>query len=85
MPMGLKNAPAEFQNIMNNILMHYSGFAIVYLDDVLIFSDLVEQHLKHLKIFKELIKRNGLVISAKKMIMAVTKVRFLGHEIWKEP
>ena len=66
MPMGLKNAPAEFQNIMNNILMPYSGFAIVYLDDVLIFSDSVEQHLKHLKIFKELIKRNGLVISAKK-------------------
>ena len=83
MPMGLKNAPAEFQNIMNNILMPYSGFAIVYLDDVLIFSDSVEQHLKHLKIFKELIKRNGLVISAKKMILAVTKVRFLGHEIWK--
>jgi len=83
MPMGLKNAPAEFQNIMNNILMPYSGFDIVYLDDVLIFSDSVEQHLKHLKIFKELIKRNGLVISAKKMILAVTKVRFLGHEIWK--
>ena len=41
MPMGLKNAPAEFQNIMNNILMPYSGFAIVYLDDVLIFSDSV--------------------------------------------
>ena len=83
MPMGLKNAPTEFQNIMNNILMSYSGFAIVYLDDVLIFSDSVEQHLKHLKIFKELIKRNGLVISAKKMILSVTKVRFLGHEIWK--
>jgi len=63
--------------------MSYSGFAIVYLDDVLIFSDSVEQHLKHLKIFKELIKRNGLVISAKKMILSVTKVRFLGHEIWK--
>ena len=77
MPMGLKNAPAEFQNIMNNILMPYSGFAIVYLDDVLIFSDSVEQHLKHLKIFKELIKRNGLVISAKKTILAVTKLRSL--------
>ena len=48
--MGLKNAPAEFQNIMNNI--------IVYLDDVLIFSDSMEQHLKHLKTFKDLIRRN---------------------------
>ena len=34
MPMGLKNAHSEFQNIMNNILMPYSRFAIVYLDDV---------------------------------------------------
>ena len=83
MPMGLKNAPAEFQNIMNNILMPYATFAIVYLDDVLIFSDSIEQHLKHLKTFKELIKRNGLVISAKKMTLAVAKVRFLGYEIWK--
>ena len=68
---------------MNNILIPYSRFAIVYLDDVLIYSDSMDQHLKHLKTFKELIKRHGLVISARKMTLAVTKVRFLGHEIWQ--
>lgn len=37
MPKGLKNAPSEFQNIMNNIFYQYMKFLIVYLDDVLIF------------------------------------------------
>ena len=66
MPMGLKNAPSEIQNIMNNILMPYSRFAIVYLDDLLIYSDSMDQHLKHLKTFKELIKRHVLVIQLEK-------------------
>ena len=38
MPFGLKNAPLEFQKIMNDIFNPYSKFSIVYIDDVLIFS-----------------------------------------------
>ena len=38
MPQELKNAPSEFQNIMNDIFYPYMEFAIVYIDDVLIFS-----------------------------------------------
>ena len=37
MPFGLKNAPSEFQNIMNDIFNDYTKFSIVYIDDVLIF------------------------------------------------
>uniref|UniRef100_A0A151UHI4 Enzymatic polyprotein n=1 Tax=Cajanus cajan TaxID=3821 RepID=A0A151UHI4_CAJCA len=83
MPMGLKNAPSEFQNIMNTILNPYSKFALVYIDDVLIFSESIEQHLKHLRIFKNLIKKNGMVVSQKKIKLAQTKIRFLGHDIYQ--
>ena len=38
-PFGLKNAPSEFQNIMNDIFNTYTKFSIVYIDDVLIFSN----------------------------------------------
>ena len=34
---GLKNAPAEFQNIMNDIFNPYTNISLVYIDDVLIF------------------------------------------------
>jgi hypothetical protein len=42
MPFGLKNAPSEFQNIMNDIFTPYTSFSIVYIDDVLIFSNSID-------------------------------------------
>ncbi|RDX95104.1 hypothetical protein CR513_22420, partial [Mucuna pruriens] len=68
MPQGLKNAPSEFQNIMNNIFNQYMDFSLVYLDD-------------HLEKFIDIIKENGLVVSKKKIKIFHTKIRFLGYEI----
>ena len=79
--LGLKNAPSEFQNIMNEIFNPFSSHAIVYIDDVLIFSDSLEQHRKHLRAFLNTIKLNGLVISAPKIKLFQTRVRFLGFDI----
>ena len=81
MPFGLKNAPSEFQRIMNEIFNDYSEFCIVYIDDVLVFSKSIEQHFKHLKTFFYVIKKNGLVLSKTKMSFFQTKIRFLGHYI----
>ena len=67
MPFGLKNAPPEFQNIMNDIFNDYTRFSIVYIDDVFIFSNSIEEHFQHLRIFQKIIKESGLVISAPKM------------------
>ena len=50
MPFGLKNAPSKFQNVMNDIMNPYSHFSIVYIDDVLVFSNSIEQDYKHLKL-----------------------------------
>ena len=82
MPFGLKNAPSEFQNIMNDIFNNYTRFSIAYIDDVLIFSNSIEEHFQHLKIFKKLVRENGLVISATKIKLFQTKIRFLGFEIY---
>ncbi|XP_075669831.1 uncharacterized protein LOC142639556 [Castanea sativa] len=81
MPFGLKNAPSEFQNIMNEIFNPFSSHAIVYIDDVLIFSKSLEQHQKYLRAFLHTIKLNGLVVSAPKIKLFQTRVRFLGFDI----
>ena len=83
MPFGLKNAPSEFQNIMNDIFNPHFQFIIVYIDDVLVFSDSLEKHFIHLKKFFNVIKANGMACSAPKMKLFQTKIRFLGHEIFQ--
>jgi hypothetical protein len=59
---GLKNAPSEFQNIMNEIFTPFTNFSIIYIDDVFIFSKSIEQHWKHLQTLVEIIKNNRLVV-----------------------
>ena len=81
MPFELKNAPSEFHNIMNDIFYSYYDFLIVYIDDILIFSNNIDQHLKHLRILKDIVKRNSLVLSALKIKLFQTTVRFLRHNI----
>lgn len=83
MPFGLKNAPSEFQIVMNSIFNHLSHFSIIYIDDVLIFSEDIDSHFKHLNIFLKTVKHNDLVISARKMKLFQTQIRFLGHELFQ--
>ena len=83
MPFCLKNAPSEFQNIMNDIFTPYTGFIIVYIDDVLVFSNTIDQHFKHLQTFISVMERNGLAASASKLLLVQTKIRFLGHNIYQ--
>ena len=47
----------------------------------LVYSNIIDEHWKHLYSFRETIKRNGLVDSAKKIKLFQTKVRFLGYNI----
>ncbi|KAK2370424.1 hypothetical protein QL285_083475 [Trifolium repens] len=83
MPLGLKNAPSEFQHIMNDILNDYQEFSIVYLDDILVFSKSLNEHFDHLEKFFKIIKENGLVLSARKMKLFQVNVRFLGFNIYQ--
>ena len=83
MPFSLKNAPFEFQNIMNDIFNDYTRFSIVYIDDILIFSNFIEEHFQHLNFFQKLVRDNGLVISASKIKLFQTNIRFLGFYIYQ--
>ena len=74
MSFGLKNAPSEFQKIMNDIFNPYSKFIIVYIDDVLIFSQNIDQHFKHIQTFINIIRQNGLAVSKSKINLFQTRI-----------
>ena len=83
MSFGLKNAPSEFQNIMNDIFNPYTNFSLVYIDDVLIFSNFIEHRFNHLDIFQKIVRENDLVVSTPKIKLFQTRIRFLGFEIYR--
>ncbi|KAL0415712.1 UNVERIFIED_CONTAM: putative enzymatic polyprotein [Sesamum latifolium] len=78
MPMGLANAPQIFQKKMDNIFKDYFEFIFVYIDDILIASKNMKDHIKHLEIFSDACHREGLVLSEKKATIVVNKIEFLG-------
>lgn len=80
MPFGLKNAAQTFQRFVNEVFMGFE-FCFVYIDDILIASDNLEQHKVHLrKVFEQLSKFN-LNINIQKSVFGQNKVRFLGFDI----
>ena len=58
-PFGLAQAPAYFQNLMNKVL-NGLNVTLAYLDDVIIFSENAEQHLKHIQIILTKLKQANL-------------------------
>ena len=79
LPFGLKNASFTYQQSINKILMSALGnFSLVYIDDVIIFSDTYQQHLDDLsKVFKLLID-GGVKLAIKKCKFAQKSIKFLG-------
>ncbi|GBN18709.1 Retrovirus-related Pol polyprotein from transposon 297, partial [Araneus ventricosus] len=81
MPFGLKNVPFYFSKMMNEILEGCDEYAIPYLDDIAIFSQTWDEHLKHLQDALERIKRAKLTIKPPKCKFAQDEVQYLGHKV----
>ena len=82
MPFGLSNSGASFQRLMGHILrgLEYR-FALIYIDDIIIFSKSVEEHLSRLeKVFKRLCEAN-VKLNPKKCNFVKQKVEYLGHVV----
>src|SRR4051795_9475478 len=79
MPFGLTNAPATFQQWINNILRKYIDVTcIVYLDDILIFSENSEEHTKHVREILLALQEAGAYGKGEKSEFNVTSTKFLG-------
>ncbi len=81
LPFGLKNAPAEFQRVMDKILVGLD-FVRCYIDDIVVYSDTMEEHQIHLHIVFEWLKTHGLHLHPGKCKFFQESVEYLGHVIY---
>lgn len=82
MPFGLTNAPATFCTLMNKIFHPYlDKFVVVYLDDIVIYSNTLEEHIEHLRTTFKVLRGNQLYVKKEKCSFAKQEVLFLGHKI----
>ncbi|KAD3067059.1 hypothetical protein E3N88_34939 [Mikania micrantha] len=82
MPFGLTNAPAVFMDLMNRVCKPYlDKFVIVFIDDILIYSQTKEDHEKHLKLILKLLATEKLYAKFSKCEFWLREVQFLGHVI----
>jgi len=85
MPFGLTNSPATIQRLMSQL---FSGpeltFVFIYLDDLLVASSSVEEHVLHVERVVEQIREAGLRLKLEKCHFATQKIEYLGHNFTPE-
>jgi hypothetical protein len=82
MSFGLTNVPTYFMYLMNKVFIEYlDKFVVVFINDILIFSRMEEEHEKHLILVLEKLRSNKLYAKFSKCEFWLTEVAFLGHVI----
>ena len=82
MPFGLTNAPAVFMDLMNKVLREYlDRFIIVFIDNILVYSPNVEEHIEHLMLVLQRLKKEQLYTKFSKCEFWLTHIGFLGHVV----
>ncbi|GJS46507.1 putative reverse transcriptase domain-containing protein [Tanacetum coccineum] len=82
MPFCLTNAPAMFMDLMNRVCRPYlDKFVIVFIDDILIYSQTQEEHVEHLRLVLKLLKNEKLYAKFSKCEFWLREVQFLRHVI----
>ena len=82
MQQGDCNAPATFQRLMTWIFHDHIGlFVRVYLDDIFVFSDTIDEHEGHLSLVFEVLRKHRLFLSRNKLDLYSKDMDCLGHRV----
>lgn len=85
MPFGLKSAPATFQRVMDSILRKHIGVrCLVYMDNIIIFSTSLQEHLINIRLILETLREFNMKIQVHKCEFLQKEVAFLGHVVTPE-
>ena len=85
LPFGLTNSPATFQrylqSCLNNLLWR---FCLVYIDDVIIYSSSMDEHVDHVRLVLDRLAKHQLRLNAEKCEFGTSTVLYLGHVVTPE-
>jgi hypothetical protein len=82
MPFGFKNGPAVFQRFMDKVLGRFKWqIALVYIDDIIVYSSDFETHLRDVETVLSLIQKSGVTLSLSKSHVAHQSIKALGHSV----
>lgn len=83
MPQGAVNAPAVFQRAINRLILRneLNEFVLNFIDDVIILSDELDEHLEHVRISLDAFKKENCKLKLAKCQVAMEDIEFLGHRI----
>ena len=80
---GLRNATAHFQQVMDHHIREagLEKVAVVFVDDILIYSNSAEEHLVHVCAVMDMLQRINIKLHPEKTVFAADVVEFLGHMV----
>lgn len=81
MSFGLKVAPSLFQKAMTKIYKSIMHHSLIYIDDILLFYETIEEHTKLLHQFAQITKKYGIMLSGSKSIIGHAQIDFLGMRL----
>ena len=85
MPFGLCNASPTFQRLMQNCLGELNlTYCLIYLDDVIIFSQTEEEHLERMRVVFDRLREHGLKLKPSKCEVFKTEINYLAHHVSKK-
>ena len=84
MPFGLCNAPATFQRLMQNCMGELNLiYCLIYLDDLIMFSQTAEEHLHHLRVVFNCLREYYLKLKLSKCSLFREEINYLAHKVSK--
>ena len=85
MPFGLCNAPPTFQRLMQNCLGELNlTYCLIYLDDVIVFSEMPEEHLLRMRVVFDHLREHSLKLKPSKCDVFKMEINYLAHHMSKE-
>ncbi|KAL2272289.1 hypothetical protein FJTKL_06972 [Diaporthe vaccinii] len=79
--MGYRNSPQHVQRFMDRLLRHHRHIASAFIDDIIIYSDTAEQHVKDLEAIWSLFHQQNITISGPKSFIGYPSIELLGFRV----